>query len=67
MYDICTCGCGETPVSRRKTGTAELRLTILAALVFLISLNLRPALTSVGPLLPQIGDDAGLNGGAETS
>ncbi len=36
---------------------------ILAALIFLVAFNLRPALTSVGPLLPQIGADLDLNEG----
>ncbi|GHH40007.1 CynX/NimT family MFS transporter [Lentzea cavernae] len=38
---------------------------VLVALVFLVALNLRPALTSVGPLLPQIGGEAGLSEGAQ--
>lgn len=36
---------------------------VIAALVFLVTLNLRPSLTVVGPLLPQIGDDEGLSEG----
>jgi len=40
---------------------ATTRAAILVALVFLVSVNLRPALTSVGPLLPQIGRDTGLS------
>lgn len=44
----------------RQPFTATTRATILVALVFLVSINLRPALTSVGPLLPQIGRDTGL-------
>ena len=36
-----------------------------AALVFLVALNLRPSLTSVGPLLPEIGRDVGLSEGAQ--
>lgn len=36
-----------------------------AALVFLIALNLRPALTSVGPLLPMIGREFSLGEGAQ--
>src|SRR5690625_2059789 len=36
---------------------------VLVALVFLVALNLRPALTSIGPLLPRIGEDLGLNEG----
>lgn len=35
------------------------------ALVFLVALNLRPALTSVGPLLPQIGEELRLVEGAQ--
>ncbi len=38
---------------------------VLVALVFLVALNLRPALTSVGPLLPQIGNEMGLNEGVQ--
>ena len=38
---------------------------LVVALVFLVALNLRPALTSVGPLLPQIGSEAGLSEGAQ--
>ncbi|HEX7303739.1 MFS transporter [Lentzea sp.] len=38
---------------------------VLVASVFLVALNLRPALTSVGPLLPRIGDEAGLSEGAQ--
>lgn len=37
------------------------RASLLAALVFLVAVNLRPALTSVGPLLPQIGREEGLS------
>jgi CP family cyanate transporter-like MFS transporter len=36
-----------------------------AALVFLVALNLRPSLTSVGPLLPRIGRDEGLSEGMQ--
>ncbi len=36
-----------------------------AALVFLVALNLRPALTGVGPLLPELGTGAGLGEGAQ--
>lgn len=43
-----------------RLANATTRAAILAALVFLVSINLRPALTSVGPLLPQIGHDTGL-------
>ncbi|MEZ5086303.1 MAG: MFS transporter [Tessaracoccus sp.] len=35
------------------------------ALVFLVALNLRPGLTTVGPLLPQIGQDEGLSEAAQ--
>lgn len=35
--------------------------TVLVALVFLVALNLRPALTTLGPLLPQIGVDEGID------
>lgn len=38
---------------------------VLLALVFLVALNLRPALTSVGPLLPQVGPELGLSETAE--
>lgn len=38
---------------------------VLVASVFLVALNLRPALTTVGPLLPRIGEDAGLTEGAQ--
>ncbi len=38
---------------------------VMAALVFLVALNLRPALTSVGPLLPTIGAEEGLNEGLQ--
>ncbi|MFD4637061.1 MFS transporter [Lentzea sp. NPDC058436] len=40
------------------------RASVLVALVFVVALNLRPALTSVGPLLPQIGEETGLSEGA---
>lgn len=46
-----------------KTTTTGRWAPVVVALVFLVALNLRPALTSVGPLLPQIGDDLGLNEG----
>lgn len=50
-------------------GTAEdgatRRAAMLTALVFLVALNLRPALTTVGPLLPQIGADQGLGEGGQ--
>lgn len=41
------------------------RAALLTALVFLVALNLRPALTSVGPLLPQIGPATGLGEGGQ--
>lgn len=41
------------------------RAALLTALVFLVALNLRPALTTVGPLLPQIGADTGLGEGGQ--
>lgn len=37
----------------------------LAALVFLVALNLRPPITSVGPLLPQIGADLDIDKGLQ--
>jgi CP family cyanate transporter-like MFS transporter len=39
--------------------------TLAPATVFLVALCLRPALTAVGPLLPQIGPDLGLGEGAQ--
>lgn len=47
------------------SGTATKWAPLLVALVFLVALNLRPALTSVGPLLPQIGDEVGLSEGRQ--
>lgn len=44
---------------------ATRRAALLTALVFLVALNLRPALTTVGPLLPQIGADTGLGEGGQ--
>jgi MFS transporter, CP family, cyanate transporter len=41
------------------------RAGLATALVFLVALNLRPSLTSVGPLLGQIGDDEGLSEGLQ--
>jgi CP family cyanate transporter-like MFS transporter len=41
------------------------RVVLIAASVFLVALCLRPALTAVGPLLPQIGLDEGLGEGAQ--
>ncbi|WP_343965463.1 MFS transporter [Kribbella koreensis] len=40
------------------------RSSLIAASVFLVALCLRPAITAVGPLLPQIGLDEGLGEGA---
>jgi cyanate permease len=40
------------------------RASLIAATVFLVALCLRPPLTAVGPLLPQIGIDEGLGEGA---
>jgi len=40
------------------------RAAIVTATVFLVALCLRPALTAVGPVLPQIGVDEGLGEGA---
>lgn len=37
----------------------------LAALVFLVALNLRPPITSVGPLLPQIGAEFSMDKGVQ--
>lgn len=37
----------------------------MTALVFLVALNLRPAVTALGPLLPQIGVEEGLDKGAQ--
>ena len=41
------------------------RTWLVAASVFLVALCLRPPLTAVGPLLPQIGADEGLGEGAQ--
>ena len=38
---------------------------ILAALVFLVALNLRPPITSVGPLLPQLGAELRIDKGMQ--
>lgn len=46
-------------------GTSARRAAALVALVFLVALNLRPSMTSVGPLLPQIGADEGLSEGLQ--
>src|SRR5690625_2466479 len=42
-------------------GSQTLINSLLTSLVFLVALNLRPALTSVGLLLPEIGSDLGLD------
>ena len=49
------------PASPRPAGGAP----VGATLVFLVALNLRPALTSVGPLLPRIGASTGLGKGVQ--
>lgn len=36
------------------------RVTVWLALIYLVALNLRPAITAVGPLLPQLGVELGL-------
>lgn len=46
---------------RRAARGGNPRASVLAALVFLVALNLRPSLTTVGPLLPQIGQAEGLS------
>lgn len=38
---------------------------LMAALVFLVALNLRPSVTAVGPLLPQIASDTGMDEGIQ--
>ncbi|WP_051143521.1 MFS transporter [Acidipropionibacterium acidipropionici] len=38
---------------------------VMAALVFLVALNLRPALTAVGPVLPRLGADLRIDEGAQ--
>ncbi|WP_394619377.1 CynX/NimT family MFS transporter [Lentzea sp. JNUCC 0626] len=48
-----------------RTSAVRTSAPLLVALVFLVALNLRPALTSLGPLLPQIGGEAGLSEGAQ--
>lgn len=48
----------------RAPSAPSLRVPALAATVFLVALCLRPAITSVGPVLPQIGADEGLGEGA---
>ncbi|MFV0286797.1 MAG: CynX/NimT family MFS transporter [Demequina sp.] len=50
----------------RRTSRASLTVaSVMTALIFLVALNLRPALTSVGPLLPQMGADLGLAEGTQ--
>lgn len=49
----------------RSSATSDWRTAALAALIFLVALNLRPALTSLGPLLPQLGPDLGINAGIQ--
>lgn len=44
---------------------AGLGAALLTALVFAVALNLRPALTSVGPVLPRLGADLALNEGMQ--
>ncbi|GHE57326.1 CynX/NimT family MFS transporter [Streptomyces capitiformicae] len=44
------------------TGPHTARKAGLIAGIILVSLNLRPAITSLGPLLPQIEEDLGLSG-----
>src|SRR5581483_10016398 len=41
------------------------RTAVIGALVFLVALNLRPAITAVGPLLPLIGNDQHLSESAQ--
>lgn len=41
------------------------RVAVVTAMVFLVALNLRPALTSVGPLLPVFAPELGLNESAQ--
>ncbi len=64
-----TAGPGDVPSDTSApapdTGVSARRAAALAALVFLVALNLRPAMTSVGPLLPQIGADEGLSEGLQ--
>lgn len=50
------------PVDDRRAATWA---AISTALVFLVALNLRPALTTVGPLLPQIGQEKALSEAAQ--
>ncbi|WP_084078042.1 MFS transporter [Demequina sp. NBRC 110057] len=51
--------------ARRAPRAGLTTASVMTALIFLVALNLRPALTSVGPLLPQLGDDLGLGEGAQ--
>ncbi|MDT0158770.1 MFS transporter [Microbacterium sp. ARD32] len=54
---------GDTASTRE--GASRWWVPVLVALIFLVPLNLRPALTSVGPLLPQIGEDLRVNEGMQ--
>lgn len=54
---------GDTASTRE--GASRWWAPVLVALIFLVPLNLRPALTSVGPLLPQIGEDLRVNEGMQ--
>ncbi|WBQ08189.1 MFS transporter [Kribbella sp. CA-293567] len=47
-------------VSESSPAATRRRGALIAASVFLVALCLRPALTAVGPLLPQLGADEGL-------
>lgn len=51
--------------TRRRPGGARFRAGLLAALIFAVALNLRPAITSVGPLLPQLGEEFALTEGLQ--
>lgn len=55
-------GPGRGPGRERERGYAT---GLLALLVFLVALNLRPAVTALGPLLPEIGARTGLDKGAQ--
>ncbi|PJM73862.1 MFS transporter [Bifidobacterium primatium] len=44
---------------KRKTRSAAATPALLAALIFLVALNLRPAIAAVGPVLTRIGEDLG--------
>ncbi len=45
--------------------SAQRRVALITATVFLVALCLRPALTAVGPVLPRIGADEGLGESAQ--